>query len=247
MKKFFYLLGVVLTSITLVACSNPKQEVKTVDNDFIELISEGLEKRYSMVTESEDSKTLFEAIKLEQNNLKQIEGKEFQNPELKTLYEKYLEQLKIQEENYMHFNNLDNYERHKVFMGSYNERSKIISTLIDKYGLKLNQKLSDEFKANSVMVISSEEIDKKIIESFSKVKFYKADSYIVRGDVKNETGEAIQNKSISAKFINKDNITVDVSEYYINGVWEADEVRNIEFYLTSDKSFDKIEFSVINY
>lgn len=247
MKKFFYLLGVVLTSITLVACSNPKQEVKTVDNDFIKLISEGLEKRSSMVEKSDDQKKILEAIKFEQNNLKQIEGKEFQNPELKTLYEKYLEQLKIQEENYMYVNDLENLEKEKIFVAAYNERSKIISTLIDKYGLKLNQELADEFKINSVKVISSEEIDKKIIESFSKVKFYKADSYIVRGEVKNETGEAIQNKSISAKFINKDNITVDVSEYYINGVWEADEVRNIEFYLTSDKSFDKIEFSVINY
>lgn len=147
----------------------------------------------------------------------------------------------------MYFDDFENYEKQQVFENAYNERSKIISTLIDKCGLKLKQELADKFKINSTKVISNEEINQKIIESFSKAKFHKEEGYVVRGNVKNETGEVIKSKYISAKFINKENVTVEVSEYYIEGNWEIDEMRNIEFYLTSDKSFDKIEFSVGNY
>lgn len=248
MKKLFYLLGVLLVSCTLAACSNgSKQNSQTVDNDFITLVSKGLEKRSSMISEANDTKVLLEAIKFEEDNLKVIEGKEFQNPELKALYEKYIEQLNIQEKNYMYFSDYSNYDKRKVFMDAYNERSKIIATLIDKYGLKLDQKLADEFKNNSAKVTSEEDLDNKLVESFSKAQFKREDTYTVRGNVKNETGETVTNKRIEFKFIGKDNVVVATSEYYIDGSWESDEVRNVEIFIETEQSFDKIEFKVSNF
>ncbi|MEG0250243.1 MAG: hypothetical protein RR561_05225 [Peptostreptococcus sp.] len=252
MKKLITLFGIILMSVTLTSCSSAKGDNQSADNDFVVAIGKGLEERNNTVnsaslrglSETENNEILSEAIKDEMNNLKDFQNKEFQNPELKKLYDDYIKQLEIQDQYVVYFNDFENFEKQKIFEGAYNERSKLINTLIDKYGLKINSELAKEFKNNSKKVESNEALENSLIESLKKANFKKEETYYVRGNVRNDTGEKLTNKIIHAKFINDENVTVDNCQYYIDGNWEKDEVRTVEFILSSEKSFSKMEFNM---
>lgn len=250
-KKTFYIFCATFLIFSLVACSS-QEETKTADSEFIKTIGTGLEERSNILNKDDTTETLGKAIDKEITLLKPFADKEFQSPELKKLYEDYMTQLDIQKKYYINFhdftekldmNSLENYNR---FMKAYDERSKIITTLIDKFGLKLNKELADEFKNNSVKVTNDENINEKLIECFKKAGFKREESYYLRANVKNETGEVITNKIVTAKLIDKENVTIETVDYYVDSDWQADETRAVEFYLTKDKDFDKIEFSVRN-
>lgn len=253
MKKLITLFGIILMSITLTACSSGGEaDNQSADNDFVVAIGKGLEERNNRVnsgstqglSEAENNEILSEAIKYEINILKDFQKKEFQNPELRKIYDDYMKQLEIQDEYVIYYNDFENYEKQQIFEGAYNERSKLIKTLIDKYGLKINAELAKEFKNNSKKVESGEALEDSLIESLKKADFKKEETYYVRGNVKNETGEVLTSRTIHAKFINDDGVTVDNCPYYIDGNWDKDEIRTVEFILSNEKPFSKMEFSI---
>lgn len=246
MKKLLSFISIIAVIITVTACNN-SSEKKTADNQFITAIGKGLEKRYNEVSKDNSTDTISNAIEYEINNLKPFENKEFQNPELKKLYKDYMEQLNIQKKYAVYHDDLNHYDEYTKFINSYYERSKIIATLIDKYDLQLPSNLANEFKENYKKIDTLEKENNSLIESLKKADFKVIDSYTVEGNVKNETGETIKNKDIKAKFIDKDGVTITTSQDYIDTDWENNEVRNIKFYLDSNKKFEKIEFSIESY
>lgn len=252
MRKFLALVGVLFLCFTLGACSNGQPETKkTYDNDFITAVGKGLEDRSILISQSdaknlnaaESREVILKGIKGEIQGIKYFMDKEFVNPELKKISEDYMKQLEIQEKNYMYFEDINNYEKAKVFHKAYNERTKLIKTMIDKYGLKLNDALTKEFTSNAKKVNSKELVDTSIIESLKNATF-KKESYKIVGNVKNVSGEAITGRTINVKLINKEGVTVANEQYYIDGTWENNEIRAIEFFNSDNKNYDKMEFSI---
>ena len=247
MKKLLSFIGIVALVFTVTACNNNSNEKKTADNQFITALGKGLEKRSDMLSSRGDdphNEALSKAINYEIENLKPFENEEFQNPELKKLYKDYMEQLEIQKKYAIYFEDFDHMDEYDKFSNAYNERSKIIATLLDKYDLKINSSLAEEFKTNYKKVDNLEKENNSLIESLKKADFKLKDDYTLEGNVKNETGETIKNKDIKAKFIDKDGVTITTSEDYIDTDWENGEIRNIKFYLDDNRKFEKIEFTI---
>lgn len=250
MKKLLSTISALLIGVSLVACSEKKEQVHYYDNDYVQAVKMGLERRIKIVdgdeyknAQSPNEKDLIvlKGVKEELNTVNGFKDKTFNNPELKKIAQDYEKALTIQSENLPINNDLD---KSKAFKDAYNDRTKIIITLIDKYGLKIDRNIETEFRQNANSVTKKDNVESKLIDALKASEFKKLEQQHYGANIKNTTGEKLGNLIINFKLIDKDGVTIGTGQYANTTEWAPDEVKSIDFYTTSKKNFEKIEFSI---
>lgn len=250
MKKLLSTISALLIGVSLVAYSEKKEQVHYYDNDYVQAVKMGLERRIKIVdgdeyknAQSPNEKDLIvlKGVKEELNTVNGFKDKTFNNPELKKIAQDYEKALTIQSENLPINNDLD---KSKAFEDAYNDRTKIIITLIDKYGLKIDRNIETEFRQNANSVTKKDNVESKLIDALKASEFKKLEQQHYGANIKNTTGETLGNLIINFKLIDKDGVTIDTGQYANTTEWAPDEVKSIDFYTTSEKNFEKIEFSI---
>ncbi|WP_107841691.1 hypothetical protein [Metasolibacillus meyeri] len=208
MKKITYLILPLALLLVLTGCGNK------VDEEAIEKITTGLEKRWDYADQLPKEVTVEElekAVELELNELVKYDAEEFKDFHLYALYDSYrrsLELIKIkmngQSANSPIFQN--NWKEHME------KRAKILYDLNKDYTLNISDKNKEAFEnllANSSRLVKIEEMEKVIseIKSLTKPKIIIEDNSIA---VVYETTSALSNESFIAQKLGFPSVAMDI-------------------------------------
>ena len=184
-------LGTVLAMLMVVsaACGQAKQDEGPdyADDEAMSVIANGYEKRSDEISRQEaageDTKTsanLKKAIQTEIDADKDLKSRQFKDSKMQETVISYLnsldDQLDVVKTHSM--NDLDFYEAwNKV----YDQRSILLKTMVDKYGLKVGDKYKDDFEdllANGTSATKQSEADETIKSLVENATFEKtSDGY----------------------------------------------------------------------
>ncbi|MDO7205622.1 hypothetical protein Q5M85_17460 [Paraclostridium bifermentans] len=139
-------------SLSMVACSSTEGDDKGQDKAFLKDAKKSFNARTSYLADVESGKVtsnenefLKEAVLKEKNILGKYKDAEFDNPELGKLAKDYIEGLNKQEESIKYYSS-DFMKYEKLWTEGYDMRSTAITTLVDKFGLELDEKSFEELK-----------------------------------------------------------------------------------------------------
>ena len=254
MKKVLTILTTLLLSLSLVACSS-SDETKPQDKNFVKDVGKSFEARSKYIDEVNSGKIvvdeneyLKEAVLKEKNILEKYKDAEFDSPELSKLAEDYLNALDKQENSLKYYSN-DYIKYEKNWTEGYNERSTILTTLVDKFGVKLDEKAFNELKQNAQVVKENNEIKEKIDAITKSIKFEKVkDEYgwkDYEAIVENNSGVDLESYYLDVKLIDKDGVVVESTPVSTSGLWKNGQKVKLEF--STDNNFDKLEWDAEYY
>lgn len=248
MKKILSLLTSLLLSLSLVACSISEGQ-KSQDKNFVKDIGKSFETRSKYLDDVNNGKInlneneyLKEAVLKEKNILYKYKDSEFDSPELKKISTDYLSALDKQEDALKYYvNDYTKYE--KLWSEGYNERSVLLSTLVEKFGAKINEKSFTELKQNAQIIKENDEIKQKIDEMVKGINFEKVKEEYGWKDyevvVQNTTDVDFEDFYLDVKLIDSDGVIVE-SNIVSSGSWKKDKKVKLDF--TTDKNFEKLEW-----
>ncbi|KPI51588.1 hypothetical protein C4097_10640 [Clostridioides difficile] len=254
-KKILSLLTVMLLSVFMVACSSggeTKDESKGKDKQFIEDLGKGLKERWALASKDEagtlnlkENEAYEKFVKVEMDAVSKYKDAEFDSPELGKLAKDYIKALEDSKESIKYYSK-DELKFLELWEKPYNERSTILLTLVDKFGLKVDEK---EFKVlkDNAQIVNEENASKEKIDAMVKgIKFEKVkDEYdwkTYQATVENTSDLDLQDFYLDINLIDKDGVIIDTqTSTSINGTWEKGQKVRLEF--DTDKDFEKIEWT----
>ncbi len=254
MKRVLTILTTLLLSLSLVACSS-SDEPKAQDKNFVKDVGKSFDARAKYINDVESGKItlneneyLKEAVLKEKNILEKYKDADFDNPELGKLAVDYLNALNKQEDSLKYYSN-DYFKYEKNWTEGYNERSTILTTLVDKFGVKLDEKSFADLKQNAQVVKENNEIKEKIDAITKSIKFEKVKEEYDWKDyeaiVENNSGVDLESYYLDVKLIDKDGVVVESNPVSTSGVWKNGQKVKLEF--STDKNFDKLEWDAEYY
>ncbi len=150
MKRVLTILTTLLLSLSLVACSS-SDEPKAQDKNFVKDVGKSFDAMAKYINDVESGKItlnekeyLKKAILKEKNILEKYKDADFDNPDLAKLAVDYLNALNKQEDPLKCYVN--------DWTEGYNEIITILTTLVEKFGVKIDEKSFAELKQNAQVV-----------------------------------------------------------------------------------------------
>ncbi|MCC0697650.1 FxLYD domain-containing protein [Clostridioides sp. ES-S-0048-02] len=253
-KKVLSLFMIILLSISVVACSSggdAKDESKGKDKQFIEELGKELKQRWAVASKDEngtsnlkEDEALEKLIKIELDALSKYKDAEFDSPELGKLAKDYIKAVEDSKDSLKYYSN-DTVKFSELWEKSYNERSTILLTLVDKFGLQVDEK---EFKVlkDNAQVVNEKNASKEKVDAMVKgIKFEKVkDEYdwkTYQATVENTSDLDLQDFYLDINLVDKESVVIDTQTTSgINGTWKKGQKVRLEF--TTDKEFEKIEW-----
>lgn len=251
MKKVLTILTTLLLSLSLVACSS-SDEPKPQDKNFVKDIGKSFNARSKYLdgvdADVAENEYLKEAVLTEKNILEKYKDAEFDNPELQKLATDYLGALDKQEDSLKYFSN-DYIKYQEKWSEGYDERSTILTTLVDKFGVEVDEKAFAELKQNAQVVKENNEIKEKIDAISKSIKFEKVKEEYGWKDysatVENTSGVDLESFYLDVKLIDAEGVVVESNPVATSGVWKNGQKIKLEF--STDKNFEKIEWDAEYY
>lgn len=251
MKKIILLLSAIILSLSMVACSSTEGNNKGKDKAFIKDVKKSFNARFSYLKDVESGKVtlneneyLKEAVLKEKDILEKYKDVEFDNPELGKLAKDYINGLNKQEESLKYYSNdIEKYE--KLWAEGYDIRSTTLTTLVDKFGLELDEKSFEELKNNAQVVKEKNDVKAKVDEMIKSIKFEKVKEEYDWKDyeaiVQNTAGVEFDNFYLDVKLLDSDGVVIESIPVSTNGTWNKDQKVKLTF--STDKKFEKIEWT----
>lgn len=251
MKKIMSLLGIMILSLSIVACSSNGQDNKGKDKDFIKDVKKSFETRSDFIADVESGKIVLdeneylkEAVLKEKEIIKKYKDEEFDNPEIGKLAKDYIEGLNKQEESLKYYSN-DYMKYEKIWSEGYDMRSTALTTLVDKFGLELDEKVFEELRNNAQVVKEESEIENKVDEMLKNIKFEKVKEEYDWKDyeavIQNTTGVDFEYFYLDIKLLDSEDVVVESVPVSPNGSWKKDQKIKLTF--STENDFEKIEWT----
>ncbi|MEH6939207.1 FxLYD domain-containing protein [Bacillus sp. JJ664] len=244
--------------ILIVGCTKEtsKKEEKTIDSAFISDVEKETDKRWDYadkveeeVIKPKDDIEHFEKLVSFEKNLYKYLNKDFKDPKLKAIAENYINGVKSQEESIRYYN-VDSEKNEEMWTKGYNDRSTALLSLVDEYGLKLNEEQFRDLKTNAQLVNEQNEIKKKIDEMVHNIKFNKVKSeydwVTYNATVENTSGADLDSFDISINLIDKNGVVIGTESSYYENTWKPGQKVLFEF-STDITKFDKMEWEAEYY
>lgn len=250
MKKIILLLSAIILSLSMVACSSTGGNDKGKDKAFIKDAKKSFNARALYVADAESGKVTLneneyfkEAVLKEKQILEKYKDAEFDNPELGKLAKDYLDGLNKQEESLKYYSSdIEKYE--KLWTEGYDIRSTTLTTLVDKFGLELDEKSFEELKNNAQVVKEKNDVKAKIDTMVKGIKFEKVKQEYDWKDyeaiVENTSGVDLESFYLDIKLLDKDGVVVESNTASADN-WNKGEKVKLTF--MTDKNFEKIEWN----
>lgn len=254
MKKIVVILSSFLICLSAVACSN-SDEPKSQDKSFMKDIKKSFDARVSYLDDVDSGKItldeneyLKEAVLKEKAILEKYQDAEFDSPELAKLAKDYISALNTQEDALKYY--VSDYDKfNKLWTEGYDERSTILTTLVDKFGLEMDEKDFAEIKNNAQIVKEKNDIQEKVDTILKSIKFEKVKEEYGWKDyetvVENTAGVDFESFYLDVKLLDADGVVVESTPVSTNGVWNKDQKVKLTF--STDKDFEKIEWTAEYY
>ncbi len=171
MKKVICILSIFILMISLIGCSNGSNGQ---DKKFIKAVEKGLDNRWTYLETKEyqnlnEKEGLEKAIDKELEKIKGFKNAEFDNPELGKLALDYITSVEAQKEALKYYNNAEKY--YNKWDKAYDKRSECIVTLVEKYGLKVDEEGYKDLKDNAQVVKEENKINDALDKEMKKVEF----------------------------------------------------------------------------
>lgn len=254
-KKILGLFMIIMLSVSVVACSSggdSKDESKGKDKQFIEDLGKGLKKRWDLASKEEAGTLNLEQnqayekfVEAEMDAVSKYKDAEFDSPELGKLAKDYIKALEDSKEAIKYYSN-DPLKFSELWEKPYNERSTILLTLVDKFGLKVDEKEFKVLKDNAQVVNEENDSKEKIDAMVKGIKFEKVkDEYdwkTYQATVENTGDLDLQDFYLDINLIDKDGVIIETqTSTSVNGTWKKGQKVRLEF--NTDKDFEKIEWT----
>jgi hypothetical protein len=244
----------VLIIISLIGCSKSEtveKKEKSVDASFITDLQEALEKRWNFYDDVKNEKVkvkdeveYLEKLISFEKKLYEYENKDFNDPKLKKIALDYINGLKKQEESIKYYN-VDLVKQEELWSKGYNARSTALLTLVDEYGLKVNEEQFKEVKTNAQLVKKQNEIEQKIQEMVRNIKFEKGpteyDWTKYSTTLENTSGVDFAYFTIDINLLDKDGVVVGTAIASHDNTWKSGQKVLFEFE-TDITNFEKMEW-----
>lgn len=255
MKKIILILSAIILSLSMVACSSTGEDDKGKDKAFIKDAKKSFNARASYIEDVESGKItlneneyLKEAVNKEKEILVKYKDAEFDSPELGKLAKDYIDGLNKQEESLKYYAS-DYVKYEKLWTEGYDMRSTALTTLVDKFGLELDEKSFEELKNNAQVVKEKDDIKAKVDDMLKNIKFEKVkDEYDWKdyeAVVQNTAGVDFESFYLDVKLLDADGVVVESIPVSPNGSWSKDQKVKLTF--MTDKEFEKIEWTAEYY
>lgn len=250
MKKIILLISTFILSLSIVACSTTDSEDKGKDKTFIKDIKKSFEKRADYLDDVDsgtvnlaENEYLKEAVNKEKEIIEKYKDAQFDNPELGKLAKDYVEGLNKQEESLKYYAS-DAAKYEKIWAEGYDIRSTTLTTLVDKFGLEMNDKSFEELKNNAQVVKEKNDVQAKVDEILKTIKFEKVKEEYEWKEyetvVQNTTGVDFESFYLDVKLLDSEGVVVESIPVSPNGYWNKDQKIKLTF--STDKDFEKIEW-----
>ena len=136
----------------------------------------------------------------------------------------------------------------EVFQPVYNERSKIISQLVNDYGMTVDeeyQQTLNDFLTNSQLVIEQENEEAAIRQMLDGIQFDEVDDNggykTYQAVVENTTGIDFNTLNITINLLNSDGVIVETAYDNVSAFAQG---AKVQFEFMTDKEFTSTQVSV---
>lgn len=253
MKKIFILLTIVILSFTGCAKNNTDTK-KAVDNDFLSDVVKATNERWNYLDQTKEQEPtiyLKEGIQKESDILNKYislgENEKFNDDKLKKIAQDYIDALNIQLDSLKYFSS-DYTKFTNEWAKGYDKRSKLLVQLADEYGVKIDEKQMNEYRANVEALTEKDNTDKEIKNLVESIKFDngKTESNLTnyQSNVENTTKYNLESLQISVKLLDKNGSKVSDELISVEN-WNKGEKKQLEF--STDKKFDQIKLELGDY
>lgn len=257
-KNFLVLLLTGILSLSVVACSSSNENkvqdktLKVQDKTFIEDVKKSFEERSSYIDDVESGKIVLgineyskEAVQKEKNILDKYENSEFNNPELGKLAKDYISGLNKQTEALKYFSS--DYNKYDKLWSEGNDiRSTTLTTLVNKFGLELNDKHFEQLKNSVQDVKEKNHIKSQVDDMLKNIKFEKVKEEYGWKDyeaiVENTSGVDFNKFYLDVSLLNSDGIEIEkvTATAKFDDVWEKGQKAKLVF--STETDFSKMEW-----
>lgn len=225
MKKILYVFITLMLLISMLSFTSC--EKKSVDEQFINSMEQGLEKRWEITDSQPDgTKEDWKAyINAEYSAVEKYKDEKFEDKELGKLAKEYITSLSQALDIVDEYNPASNYERFwNAYLPYYSQRNSIIRAIYNgNYGFTVseeNQETLDELLTSGWLSDMLEDI------KFTAKTEYDWTTYTA--SVVNDSGFDLDYVSIEINLLDKSGKTVDVTYASVEN-WDKDSTRNLEF------------------
>ncbi|MED9947978.1 MAG: FxLYD domain-containing protein [Peptacetobacter hiranonis] len=245
MKKILSVLSAFILMISVVGCA--QNESTGADKKFIKAVEKGLDARWDYLESndylnSDEREGLEKAIQKELEKVQEFKDAEFDNPELGKLANDYIASVEGQKEALKYYSDPIKYS--EKWDDAFDKRCEYISTLVDKFGVKVDEEGYKEIKDNAQIVKEENAMNKKLDEEMKKINFelvsneYGWKTY--EATVQNNTGVDIQDFYLDIALKDADGVVAGKTQAYLDGVWKAGDKAKLTF--ETDVKFEKMEW-----
>lgn len=240
-----------------------EEEKQYADENFIDDMSSGLQARWKqydediekegyediLVNSEENKQMMISYIDAELKFIEKYSDEKFENNNLKELAIKYINLLN-QHKDICKYITVDYSKYEEELTPVFNERSKVISQMVNDYGMTVSedyQNTLEEFLVNSNLVDERESQERAIEEMLNAVTFemFNDDGYGLKtyqGIIENTTGIDFNNMSFNINLLDGDGVIVETTYDQISAFANGAKAR-LEIITDKDFSFTQISAS----
>lgn len=257
MKKSLAMLAAAAAfAMALAGCAGGQAETGSsemaIDDQAMSIIANGLEQRwdYADAHAEDTAENLKGAVQAEIDADASLKDAKFEDKELQAEVLDYLNTLDDSMDvlNSYGYGSTEYYDR---WYDVYDERTSIVKTLVDDYGLEVDeshQSTLDELTANGNSAQQKAEIEKSLTKIFDKVTFDKEDDgygyYTYSAIIENTTDYTFNNFSITLALYDSDGVRQGETYCSVN-TWKSGEKAKFES--ESDIDAKKVEVELPDY
>ena len=242
MKKTNVFLGLLFVLILLVGCGNQEikeeeKEPQYADKVFIEDMSKGLQARWDLNSKDEqkegydeipaqsdeNKKMMLSYINAELDIIGKYKDEKFEDSKLQELAIKYINLLN-QHKEACDYITVDYEKYDEEFQPIYNERSNVIKTMVEDYGMKVEEKHQgtlDDFLTNSKLVSEQKAKEEEIDKMLSNIQFKETERSDEWGTyqavVENTTDIDFKTFNVNINLLDKDGVIVETAYDNVTG------------------------------
>lgn len=212
------------------------------DAEFISTMDKNLTERNKMAssktTENQDA-AYYENLVAIEDSILEFEDATFKDEHLKKLALDYIDGIKLQKEAVEYISDVTKFN--ETWQQGLNERSVVISELIEDYDLNIPDEIVKDFTSTAKIVNENNAEKEAVSKLFESMQFEKTETIgdysYYQATVENTTGYDFEYVNLSINLLKND---VIVETVYSNiGVWQNGVKAQFEF--QSNKEFDRYE------
>lgn len=262
MLKKLIIIGLSCLVLSGCASEEPAAEEPTyADQSFISDMKNGLQARWKLNEEDEAEEGYDEIlvnseeyqemmnnyIQAELDYVEKYQNEKFEDSSLQEIAVKYVNLLK-QHKDACQYMTVDYNKYLEEFQPVYNERSKIISQLVNDYGMTVDeeyQQTLNDFLTNSQLVIEQENEEAAIQQMLDGIQFDEVDDNggykTYQAVVENTTGIDFNTLNITINLLNSDGVIVETAYDNVSAFAQG---AKVQFEFMTDKEFTSTQVSV---